>query len=375
MFIDNKYAYVFSPYGIGDLVIVRGLKKSIEETYKVSVRFIVKPAHEFVMEMFGEKEYLTCTYSEAELKIMGEEVSEPTIGKVFVAHPFYHNNGSINVAFLEHRITFRSVFTKLFKLPDISKVELPYFFPKVKEEFQKRARIERMDNTVLLLPEMKSASQYENLPVNFFIEVINKIKAEGLQPIVNCTDDTYEELKPYSVEMTLEELVSLACECRQVISMRSGICDLIFSRINRLDIIYPNQAFWKLFNLKEIYCEDSLINSKEHVLSVSRVLKNMGYDSCAIYGYGNVGKRIHYSLNAERFPISYIVDCNKKEIKSSVNVYGMNDELPDVDVILITLSHEINDIKIKLSRKISGSVIDLHELLMNSDILQEISFI
>lgn len=374
MIIDKKCAYIISPYGIGDLVLVCGLKKSIEKRYGLNIRYIVKPSHEIVMEMFGEKEYIIGTFSEAELKIIGEEVKEPTIGKMFVSHPFYHDNGRFNTDFLEYRINFKSLFTKVLDLQENSIVDLPQYFPQVQDQFKRKARIELMDRTVLLLPEMKSSSLYENLPVDIFVELISKLKNAGLYPIVNCTNDTYKELIPYSVDMTLEEVVGLACQCKQTISMRSGICDLIFSQIKKLEIIYPNYAFWKLFNLSDTYGSGWTCCINEHVLSVSKALRNIGYKSCALYGYGSVGKRIRYSLESEGFPVSYIIDINKDDVNCSLDVYGIEERLPNTDVILITLSNQIEEVKNKLFEIFNGDVIDLHEMWLKSDILKEMTF-
>lgn len=370
--IDNRYAYIYSPYGIGDLVIICGLKKSIEEEYDVNIRFIVKPAHVLLMKLYGEEEYLIHSLSESELNQYGEDVAKPTPGKIFIAHPFYHSNGKVNNDFLNCSITFKQLFTICLGISNKSKLELPVFFPSISEELLVRANIKDLERAVLILPEMKSASPYENMPVELFEDLIKVLKEKKYYPIVNLSDDTYIDLKPYSVEMSLEEVVALAHSCGHVISMRSGICDLIFPCVTTLNIIYPNYSFWKLFNLTDTYGAVSENNIKETILSISKSLTHMGYSSCALYGYGNVGKRILYSLNAEGFQVEYIIDQNKNDILSSIAVYGLDDELPCVDVVLITISFQINEIKKKLSQKIDGAVIDLHELWRKSGIVKEL---
>ncbi|MBR3516853.1 MAG: hypothetical protein IKO10_11115 [Lachnospiraceae bacterium] len=372
--IDNRYAYIYSPYGIGDLVIICGLKKSVEEKYNVNIRFIVKPAHIIVMKAYKEEEYLIHSFSDSELKRYGEDAAKPTPGKIFIAHPFYHGNGKVNNDFLNYCITFKQLFMIGLGISDKSKLELPAFSPSVSGDLLERTNIKDLERAVLILPEMKSASSYENMPVELFEDLIKTLKEKKYYPIVNISDDTYIDLKPYSVEMSLEEVAALACSCRYVISMRSGLCDLIFPCVKMLNIIYPNYSFWKLFNLEDSYGAVSNSNIKETVLSISKSLFNMGYRSCALYGYGNVGKRILYSLTTEGFPVEYIIDQNKNDILSPIDVYGSEDELPGVDVVLITLSCQINEIKKGLSRKIDGDVIDLHELWMKSGILKELGF-
>ena len=53
--------------------------------------------------------------------------------------------------------------------------------------------------------------------------------------------------------MTSQEAVELAFNCHSVYSLRSGFCDLLYTRGNRLTVYYPTYASLFLYSLNDMF--------------------------------------------------------------------------------------------------------------------------
>lgn len=56
----------------------------------------------------------------------------------------------------------------------------------------------------------------------------------------------------------------------------------------------------------------------------------------AIYGYSINARVLEKIINASPINLQYIIDSCPENVKSKLPVYGINDELPEIDMIIIT---------------------------------------
>ena len=87
------------------------------------------------------------------------------------------------------------------------------------------------------------------------------------------------------------------------------------------------------------------------------------YKTIAIYGLGYAGERLQYEFENDGIKIDYIIDQNANNLASSIEIYSMQDELPEVDLVIVTSIMEFGKIQRMLGCKIDSEVVSLEEIL------------
>ncbi len=59
----------------------------------------------------------------------------------------------------------------------------------------------------------------------------------------------------------------------------------------------------------------------------------------AVYGYGQIGKLLEKELDNCNINIEYFIDRNADNIVCNCPIYKLSDELPEIDVIIVTTSN------------------------------------
>lgn len=102
---------------------------------------------------------------------------------------------------------------------------------------------------------------------------------------------------------------------------------------------------------------------------VDEFFKENGYQHIAIYGYADLGKRLHEELcqqeNSE-VHVDYIIDQNAGRVASELKVYAPSEPLPTVDVIIVTPVHIYPQILRLLEKNNECKIISLEEVIYNT---------
>ncbi|MCR5506946.1 MAG: hypothetical protein K6F04_03815 [bacterium] len=88
--LEKSKMYFLLPYGLGDTMILCGLKSALEEKYGAKIHFLIKESHKIVMDMYKLKDFSIIDISKVDLFLLGDATPEPAKGKIFVAHPEFH---------------------------------------------------------------------------------------------------------------------------------------------------------------------------------------------------------------------------------------------------------------------------------------------
>lgn len=92
-------------------------------------------------------------------------------------------------------------------------------------------------------------------------------------------------------------------------------------------------------------------------------LLKCGYKQVAIYGMGEMGKRLYDELKNTEIEIKYAIDNNAKNIYSEVNVFDINDTLEEVDAIIVSCTFAFSEIEEKLRKITSCPIISLEDVV------------
>lgn len=92
-------------------------------------------------------------------------------------------------------------------------------------------------------------------------------------------------------------------------------------------------------------------------------LLDNGYRVVAIYGMNYVGEILWKDLEYSDVKVKYAIDRNAKYIRTDVTVLNPEDELPEVDLVIVTAIAYFDEIKDKLNEKMLCPVISLENIL------------
>lgn len=120
-------------------------------------------------------------------------------------------------------------------------------------------------------------------------------------------------------------------------------------------------------DLKKNVCLFGLTNEwladRQKGKNIGDVLRNKGYQSVAVYGMGYLGERLVDELSDSGINIQYTIDRSKKKRYADIDIRGMQEDLPEVDVVVVTAICDFEEIKSSLKEKIKSPIISLEDII------------
>lgn len=276
--LNPQYAYLISPYGIGDTMLLCGLKTAIEQKYRCQIRFIIKPSHEAVLKSYGITDYELARFSLEELKERRDFASFPNPGRMCVAHPHFSTHGKLALKkFNKLEFRFLDLYRLFFDLDGGQQLEQPTVTPQLSEAFRlKLETIAPLEKIVLFCPEANSTSL---LPTAFWIKLRDDLHAQGYSIVCSAVDEDNSIPGTRHLPMSLEESIALGAFCKKVYSLRSGLCDMLNARGADLTVFYDNPKTKYLYDLNILHSRGDInetiinrINYRPRVTIVTPVL-------------------------------------------------------------------------------------------------------
>lgn len=114
---------------------------------------------------------------------------------------------------------------------------------------------------------------------------------------------------------------------------------------------------------KIMYMLNSWLCLKEEGKSLVDYFVQKKYNNIAVYGIGLLGKHLLEELKDSSVKIAYGIDRQKEQLHYAFAIYDLQDELPEADVIVVTVAHEFEQIQKDLSERFVGSVVSIAEVL------------
>ncbi len=146
----------------------------------------------------------------------------------------------------------------------------------------------------------------------------------------------------------------------------------IFSNSVNKKLVRESQSFYKL-NYKqwinEYYKKKSIekdrFEAMFHIMDLWKKISETGhsiseyfyarnYNTIAIYGKGRIGDHIEKELQGSNIKVAYFIDRNKNLYHPTVNCYSLDEKLPKVDCVVITVVYGVGEIKNLLESVISA---------------------
>lgn len=90
------------------------------------------------------------------------------------------------------------------------------------------------------------------------------------------------------------------------------------------------------------------------------------YHKIAVYGFGRLGKQLYEELLISRIQVEYVIDRNRgieNKLDDGIGYYHPDDELPNVDLIIVTIPDEAKGIIDHLREKTECPIKSIDDLL------------
>lgn len=97
--------------------------------------------------------------------------------------------------------------------------------------------------------------------------------------------------------------------------------------------------------------------------SMERYLMIAGYEKIAVYGMHYIGERLLEELVESKVTVAYAIDKNREMSNYDIDIYKPTDELPPVDLLVVTTALYFYDIKRELQEKVKCPIISIEELV------------
>ena len=116
------------------------------------------------------------------------------------------------------------------------------------------------------------------------------------------------------------------------------------------------RGYWKTL--------DAWVSLLENGGNPADCLRKMGYQSIAIYGYGMLGRHIAHQLGKDGINVKYAIESQKgKDAADDMEIYSLNDNLPAVEAVIVTVLYEYEEICDALKHKIETNTLPITKLL------------
>lgn len=103
---------------------------------------------------------------------------------------------------------------------------------------------------------------------------------------------------------------------------------------------------------------------KQEGKSLEKYFTDNGYKTVAIYGMGEMGNRLYDELkDSQNVEVKYAIDKNAMSTYSDLDVKEMEDELPVVDVIVVTATFAFDEIETELHEITNYPVVSLDDVV------------
>lgn len=261
------------PYGIGDTYLIcLLLREYIKENHLSSIRLILKPGHEQIAEMFGYNEYVYIPENFALISDYVIKNGSQKSGEIFVAHPNYIDDSYFTKLLGYKDLNLIDIYKIILKLDINTKLDTPSEAKKLSK--RKIKDYEELGiipgKSILLCPEANSTFL---LATDTWIRIYKHYLNKGYKVYTSVLHEENHIPGTIPIKLTIREIRSFAEYVGTVVSLRSGICDVLSNTKCKLQVVYPN-SIWskstmfhatslKSMGLSRNVCEIDLANTRE----------------------------------------------------------------------------------------------------------------
>lgn len=108
---------------------------------------------------------------------------------------------------------------------------------------------------------------------------------------------------------------------------------------------------------------DDWMYLRDRKANLSRFFYKYGYRNVAIYGMGKLGRHLLYELSQGGIKVIFGIDMNAGESVEEIEIYSPEQEMPDVDAVVITVTNQYAEISSMLRINMECPMITIEEII------------
>ena len=108
---------------------------------------------------------------------------------------------------------------------------------------------------------------------------------------------------------------------------------------------------------------DQWVSIKQEKKNIEAYFIKNHYKKIAVYGMSYVGLRLVKELKNSEIEIAYGIDRNAANIYSEIKLVTIEENLPDVDAVVVTLVDGFDKVRDMLSKRLSCPVIAIEDII------------
>lgn len=123
---------------------------------------------------------------------------------------------------------------------------------------------------------------------------------------------------------------------------------------------------WKEYSDKHLsmfLLMNEWIKIKQEKKNIKKYFETRGYKTIAVYGLSYIGERLIDELEELGLEVKYGIDKKANKFYSDIEVYAPEDQLPMVDVIIVSAIYYFDEIKELLEGKVNCPIVSLEDIL------------
>lgn len=130
--------------------------------------------------------------------------------------------------------------------------------------------------------------------------------------------------------------------------------------------LYFNRTKEEIEKVKKMIRINEALNKWLELVQNGRSLTNFflnnGYKSVAIYGMGDLGKKLFYELTKEGVDVLYTIDKNIGT-DDAYKMVSLTEKLPGADVMVVTAVSSFDEIYLDLKSRFDGEIVNIEDVL------------
>lgn len=265
---------------LGDSLVLIALKEQFENKYGKPLHYLIQKEQEVIAHMYGVTNYTVIdlkkltygidlsTLDKAEVDAIGENLCEriftaiPQLDYPFIAAPTF---------LIQEKCGWKNFVDGWAKMIGISaeKVAVPQYIPTYTEDgWMKVKKLGcKEEDIILLAPE---AQTFTGIPKRFWQELIDRKLAEGKKVVLNSVYEDKKFMGVDNLRLSINDLIVLGYRCGEVYSLRSGLCDCLSAKGDKLHVYYTPDMNFNYFSINNCF-KNNRRNVRERIIYFSEV--------------------------------------------------------------------------------------------------------
>ena len=106
------------------------------------------------------------------------------------------------------------------------------------------------------------------------------------------------------------------------------------------------------------------LKMKQQGVSCLDYFRENEYKKIAIYGFKELGERLYEELKGSEVEVAYIIDKNVDLVWAEIDIYGLDEEFPEVDAIIVTPFFYFNEIEAEMCIKVNCPIVSIEDVIL-----------